>query len=111
MSVLTINEAVLMLAIWRLKDNAYGVAIREKVSEVTEREWNYGTLYCALDQLVKKGMLNKREGEPLPQRGGRRKIFYSLTGEGAKTLQAAHRMHMALWEGISDIAADESLTG
>ncbi|MCP4725839.1 MAG: PadR family transcriptional regulator [bacterium] len=107
MNVLTINEATLLTAVWRLKENAYGVKVKKHVSEITEKEWNYGTLYCMLDQLASKGFLSKQTGDPSPERGGRRKIFYSLTKEGLKALKGAYKLHMALWQGVSDVAFDE----
>ncbi len=107
MSNLTKNEEILMLAVYRLKDNAYGVSIKERINEVTGKNWNYGTLYCSLDQLVKKGLLFKKEGEPLAERGGRRKIFYSLSPDGTEALQEAHELQKALWGEIKSIAVGE----
>ena len=74
----TKNEVILLLSVWRLEDEAYGVKIREQIKQTTKMDWNYGTLYCTLDQLVRKGHLYKTEGQPVAERGGRRKIFYQL---------------------------------
>ena len=101
MSILTKNEEILMMAVWRLKNDAYGVKIKQYVSKLTGKEWNYGTLYCSLDQMVRKDYLKKWEGDPLPQRGGRRKIYYALTQEGVDALQSAQRLQKALWDGVS----------
>jgi len=108
MSTLTKNEEILLVAIWRLKEKAYGVKIRKNVAELTGKTWNYGTLYCSLDQLVKKNFAVKTVGEPLPERGGRRKIYYNPTPDGVKALQNAHKLQKALWEGITDISFEES---
>ena len=103
MSDLTKNEEILLLSIWRLGESAYGVRIKEQIRKVIGKDWNYGTLYCTLDQMVKKDLLIKKEGKPLPERGGRRKIYYSLSKNGVKALHAAYFQQKALWNGITDV--------
>ena len=104
MNILTLNEQILLLTILKLKENAYGVTIREKVVEMTKKKIVYGTLYNSLDKLVKKGYVITKEGEPTHERGGRRKIYYTLTPEGKVALQKSKELQAALWEGISDYA-------
>lgn len=101
---LTKNEEILLISIWRLKEKAYGVQIKNFIKEYTGKDWNYGTLYCTLDQLVRKGILFKKEGKPMPERGGRRKIFYTITPDGIKALQAALELQKILWDGITPFA-------
>jgi len=100
MSNLTKNEEIILLSILRLKDNAYGVSIKNQIKILTGEEWNYGLLYCALDQLARKGLLIKREGKPIPERGGRRKIYYSISQSGRGALEEAYELKEALWDGI-----------
>ncbi|MCK5148396.1 helix-turn-helix transcriptional regulator [bacterium] len=97
---LTRNEEVLLLTIWRLGDSAYGVTIKTQIKETTGKDWNYGTLYFTLDQLVKKGMLNKEEGQPLAERGGRRKIYYHLSDVAVTALKLVLAEQQALWDGL-----------
>lgn len=97
MKDLTLYETIHLLAILKLGKEAYGVAIKEKISEMAGREISYGTLYSYLDQLYKKGLVNKTAGDPTPERGGRRKIFYALTAEGVAALQAAYRLQQSIW--------------
>jgi DNA-binding PadR family transcriptional regulator len=97
---LTINEEIFLIAIWRLKDEAYGVNIRKKISEITGSSILFGTLYNTLDYLVKKGYVATRKGEPSPQRGGHNKVYYSITKEGQKALQQARELREKLWKGI-----------
>ena len=103
MNTLTILEETVLLAILRLKDDAYGVSIRKKISEITNKNMIYGTLYNTLDQLVKKGFVRKTEGEPVPERGGRRKIYYTITDPGFEVLQETREHHRSLWEGIPEL--------
>jgi DNA-binding PadR family transcriptional regulator len=101
---LTKKEEILLLSIWRSNENAYGVLIQRKIKKLTGKEWNYGTLYAMLDQLVKKGMLEKIEGEPIPERGGRRKYYYKISQDGIDALQESFELHKALWKGIEGFA-------
>lgn len=104
MPILTLNEQIILLSIWKLKDNAYGVTIREKVMDVTKKRIVYGTLYNSLDKLVKKGYVVTAEGEPTKERGGRRKIYYSLTENGKFSLQESKKLQASLWRDVPDIA-------
>lgn len=97
MPELTKNEEILLIAVLHLKEGAYGVFIRRYIKEKTGKQWNYGTLYRMLDQLVRKGLLVRKEGEPLPEKGGRRKNYYTLTAEGIEALQQAYTLQKALW--------------
>ena len=71
MKDLTKTEEILLLSIWQLKDEAYGVKIRQHVSKVIKKEFTYGNLYSALNQLVLKHYVEKRPGEIVPERRGR----------------------------------------
>ena len=104
MKPLTKFEEILLLAIWRLKDEAYGVKIRQEVIRVTGENLTYGTLYSALDQLTRKLLVHKSIGEPTTERGGRRKIYYTLAPEGGKALGQAQALTRALWEDVPDMA-------
>lgn len=106
MKELTKIEEILLLAIWRLKDDAYGVKIRQNVSQIIGKEFTYGNLYSALSQLAKKKYVQKTLGEPTPDRRGRRKIFYTVSASGMKALKAAREMNQKMWEDITDYAFD-----
>ncbi len=101
MKQITILEEIVLTAILRLKDDAYGVAIRKKVAELIDQDLIYGTLYNTLDQLFRKGYVKKIRGEPTPERGGRSKIYYWLTLQGLKALQESRELHQKLWEGLN----------
>ena len=107
MKELTVSEEIILTSILRLRENAYGVAIRKKVAEVTQKEFIYGTLYNLLDQLVRKGYVSKTRGTPTPERGGRSKIYYALTPSGIEALEYARGLHKKIWEGLPDLAADK----
>ncbi len=106
MAELSKNEELILLAVWRLKDNAYGVTIRQNVMSVTKKTLHYGSLYNTLDLLMRKELVIIKESAPQAVRGGRRKKLYYLTEDGIKTLKAAHEVQKAAWMGISEIAVE-----
>ena len=79
MKWLSRKEELLLLSIWKLKDNAYGVTIREHVSKTTDKYWSIGAIYDVLDRLTRKGLVNTVVGEPVKERGGKSRRFYKIT--------------------------------
>ena len=106
MKDLTLYESIHLIAILRLGDEAYGVTIKEEISEMINREISYGTLYSYLDQLFKKNLVKKNIGDPTKERGGRRKIYYKLTASGVKALNTAHVLQKTIWEKVPKFAFD-----
>ncbi len=100
MKLLSRSEEILLLAIWRLQDQAYGVAIRKEVMKATGRPWSVGAIYAPLHRLNGKGLVQSYRGAPEAARGGRSKIFYSLTDEGRRALVSIKKIQDALWLGI-----------
>lgn len=84
-------EELVLLSIVRLGDEAYGVPIRKRLEEAGRRV-AVGALYVTLDRLGDKGLVTSREGEATPQRGGRAKRYYRLTGEGRRALDEAEEV-------------------
>ena len=90
----------MLLAVLRLKAEAYGVSIRAEIAERTGREPTSGALYTTLDRLEKKGLLNSRTGESTPVRGGRAKRYYNLTASGATAIGRAQRAFRNMLKGV-----------
>lgn len=111
MNILTLNEELLLTVISHLADNAYGVTIMAKIREISPKEIVFGTLYNSLDKLVKKAYVSAKAGEPTPERGGRRKIYYSLTKRGWATLARTKEFHQTLWDWIPDLASGREKNG
>jgi PadR family transcriptional regulator PadR len=108
MKELTLSESILLSAILRLEDGAYGVTIRKQVAQMTSRTYTYGTLYSSLDQMFRKGYVIKILGSPTSERGGRGKIFYKVTGEGKEALHSARELQRAIWDGIPEFSMDKA---
>ena len=107
MKDMTLTEEMFLLAVWKLKDNAYGVTIRRHVSEETNRIYPYGTLYSALDKLVQRGFLKRSKSDPTPERGGRSKIYYYITPEGLEALKTAFELKNKMWGDLSNVSFEE----
>jgi PadR family transcriptional regulator PadR len=107
MHELTKNEELILLSIWKLRDNAYGVTIRASFKTITGKTLNYGSLYNTLYLLVRRGFIGSRESEPLFKQGGRRKVLYALTREGKKALSDAHKIHKLAWGDVADFAFEK----
>jgi DNA-binding PadR family transcriptional regulator len=103
MKELTKAEETLLLAILKLNANAYGVAIKQHIQKTTGKALPYGTLYFILEQLTKKGYVNRFTGESKPERGGRSRIYYSLTSEGSKALKHAYKMQRKIWNSYAEL--------
>ena len=101
---LTRNEELILLSIWKLKDNAYGVTIRENFKQVTGKTLNYGSLYNTLYLLVRRGFIESKESSPVAKKGGRRKILYTLTTEGKQALQDVQKIQKKAWVDVPELA-------
>ncbi len=79
-------EALVLAALLRLGDEAYGVSIRGEIECCTGREPSIGAVYTALNRLEKKGLVASRLGEPTAERGGRAKRYFEARPEGRDAL-------------------------
>ena len=98
MKELTKAEEMVLLTILNLKENAYGVAMRRRIKDATGSVLPYGTLYFVLDQLANKGYVTRTSGESSSERGGRPRIFYTLSFKGRKALRDAYEFHQKIWK-------------
>jgi len=94
-------EEIILLAVMKLNDNAYGVSIRKMVQELTGKYWSIGAVYVPLERLEQKGYVKSFSSEPLPERGGRRKRLFRITLEGIKELEKIRRVNQVIWEYYS----------
>jgi DNA-binding PadR family transcriptional regulator len=89
-----------MLAILRQHPSAYGVSIQEQIEEQTKHRYSFGSIYAALERLDDRGYVKSREGEATSQRGGRKKVYFALTGLGQAALQESLAAVDALRKGL-----------
>lgn len=106
MRLLSRSEEYVLLAVWRLKGNAYTLSILDQVSNVTGYKWQIGAIYVPLEKLRKKKYLRKYKGDPTPERGGRSKFLYELTDAGIKALREIKQVQESAWSGLSERSFD-----
>ena len=97
-------EQIVLLAVLRSGTEAYGVSILREIEREAGRKLTLATIYKTLGRLEAKGHVRSRLGEPTPQRGGRRKRFYTMTASGQRSLTssitAIRRMSRGLEIGL-----------
>ncbi|MGH9794496.1 MAG: PadR family transcriptional regulator [Candidatus Acidiferrales bacterium] len=93
-------EQLVLLALVRLRDNAYGVTIRREIEHRAGREVSIAAVYTTLDRLEKKRLVSSWTGEPTAQRGGRSKRFFQLEPAGAEALAASYRSYQGMVAGL-----------
>ncbi|MCP4724716.1 MAG: hypothetical protein GY863_06755 [bacterium] len=108
MKFLTRQEELILLTIFRLKDNAYIVKIREHLMNHTGKDWSIGAVYVPMDRLRKLGMLDTVIGEPTAKRGGKAIKYYRLTNKGVKSLEEIKKVQDVMWEEFNDYAVENN---
>ena len=93
-------EHVVLLALFRLRENAYGTTVRQEIEKRTGREVSIGALYTTLDRLEQQGLVRSRIGEPKPERGGRRKKYFTLQPAGEVALAESYRAFKGMVAGL-----------
>ena len=93
-------EQLVLLALVRLGDDAYGVSVHEAIRTRTERELAFATIYTTLVRLESKGLVSSHVGEPTPERGGRAKKHFKLTGSGRAALKRSLGDLHAMTQGL-----------
>jgi DNA-binding PadR family transcriptional regulator len=93
-------EQLILLAILRLGDDAYGVTIRAELADRAGRDVAPGALYTALERLETKGLVTSRMSDPTPQRGGRAKRHVTVTAAGLRALRRAVQAYQRLLDGL-----------
>lgn len=93
-------EQLILLALARLGDDAYGVTIRDTLIERTRRRPSFGAIYSTLRRMEEKGLVRSYPGEPEAVRGGRAKKHIVLTPRGRSALREAHGAIVRMAEGV-----------
>jgi DNA-binding PadR family transcriptional regulator len=93
-------EQIVLLAVLRLGDDAYGVPIGIEIERRTGRSLTVGALYRTLDRLEAKGCVTSSYGDPTPERGGRAKRYFKVRPPGLRALRASREALAAMWDGL-----------
>jgi PadR family transcriptional regulator, regulatory protein PadR len=101
-------ELMVMLAIIRIGDDAYGVSISNEIEETTGSEVLLGSVYDALTRLEQKGLITSVLGEATPERGGRAKRHFRATAKGLRLVRETQQSLVKLWKGIPQLKGGEA---
>jgi DNA-binding PadR family transcriptional regulator len=82
-------EQIVLLAVLRVGDEAYGVPVLDEIERQTGRALALATVHTTLSRLETKGLVRSALGAPTPQRGGRAKRYYTVTPAGQRALQGS----------------------
>jgi len=93
-------EHIVLLALMRLGDRAYGVSVRQEIATCINRDVSVGAIYATLDRLEAKGYVTSSMGEPTAKRGGRPKRFFRVTAKGMSALDRARRALLSMSKGL-----------
>lgn len=93
-------EHLLLLAVLRLEDEAYGLAMKREIEARVGRTVSPGAIYPTMDRLESRGLVRSSMSEPVAERGGRSRRCFTLTDEGLVELRESRAQLMAMWEGL-----------
>lgn len=96
-------ELMVLLALLRLGEDAYGVPILREIEERGGREAALGSVYATLGRLEEKGLVSSELGEPTPERGGRAKRYFRVTSQGLREVCQTRRALKKLWQGLPQL--------
>jgi DNA-binding PadR family transcriptional regulator len=92
-------QQLLMLALLRLKDDAYGAEIRRELAEVAGRRLSISAIYVTLVRLEEQGLVISHDGE-VPATGGRPRRCFEITDRGLEALKATRAAADKMWSGV-----------
>jgi PadR family transcriptional regulator PadR len=101
-------ELLLLLVLMRLGEGAYGVTIAKELEEQTGREVVIASVYATLDRLQERGLVTSSLGDPTPERGGRAKRYFRISGAGIREVRETRRSLMTLWKGLPELKGEKA---
>ena len=101
-------ELMLLLALLRLGDGAYGVTIAQELEKHTHREVVIASVYATLERLQERGLVRSRLGESTPERGGRAKRYFHITADGIREVRDARRALTNMWKHLPELTEANS---
>ena len=96
-------ELIVLLALLRLREDAYGVPIVREIEERTRREVAVGSVYATLERLEEKGLVSSVLGDSTPERGGRAKKYFHITALGLRQVRSTRRALESLWHRLPQL--------
>jgi PadR family transcriptional regulator PadR len=97
-------EQLVLLAILRLGDGAYAVAIREEIKRQTRFDLSRGSIYVTLERLERKEYVTSWFADPTPERGGKAKRYFKAEAVAMRELRNCRKALLKMWEGLDQPA-------
>ena len=96
-------ELMVLLALMRVGEDAYGVTIADELERQTGREVVIANVYATLERLHARGLVSSSLGDATPERGGRAKSYFCVTGAGLREVRDARQSLISVWKGVPDL--------
>jgi PadR family transcriptional regulator PadR len=96
-------EHIVLLAVMRLGEDAYGITVRREIESTTGRDLSVGAVYATLVRLESKGFVKSSAGEPTAERGGRAKRYFRVTANGKAALRNTHEIIQKMSAGLKGL--------
>jgi len=96
-------ELIVLLAVMRVGEEAYGVPVAREIEDTTRRTVDIAVIYGTLQRLESKGLVSSALGDPTATRGGRAKRFFRVTGKGIREARQAQQALVAMWRGLPQL--------
>ena len=93
-------EQIVLLAVARLGDEAYGMRIRAEIEARTGRKATIGAVYATLERLVAKGHVRQADEPGGEERSGLARRFFTVTRAGEQSLEDARDLQARMWAGL-----------
>lgn len=97
------TELMVMLALLRVRQDAYGIPLSREIKRCSGRELPLANIYAILERLERRGFVVAWMGEPIAERGGRAKKYFRVSGAGLRAIRDTQRMFIKLWQGVPEI--------
>lgn len=96
-------EQMILVAVLRRGNRAYGVEVLEEIESETGRRVSSGSLSVSLDRLERKGLVETFSADPDPERGGRPRRYARVTETGIEVVRQARAAMLSLWDGLEGV--------
>ena len=93
-------EQIVLMAVLRLGEDAYGATVRREIESRTGRRLSISGVYTTLERLEEKGYVSSWVGEPTAERGGRRRKHFGLLPAGKRALRSAYTAYTEMAAGL-----------
>ena len=91
-------EELVLLTIAVIREEVYGVAIKDDIETRIKRPISIGSLHSTIARLEDKGFVVSELGGATKERGGRRKRYFKLTRLGVGALNRVKIQRDELWD-------------